>query len=169
MRDDGRGMRSKLRDDVSDRRADSPRRLNRPIADYLEGDVTSRPLMGLHRLARVSEYFLYCTRNGKRAVRRFAGHAETLFFSIRQKESYILNHSPASGASEKQLSDVASFNADVQKELAMLYASLRATHTVPCPFCNGRGSVEESKAAEAIRIVKELVKAGKLRKEDVIG
>lgn len=170
MKDSSAGMRARYRDDLSDRRADSPRKLNRPIASFLDTGIAKRPLMALHQLARLTEYFLYQTRYGKESVRRYAGTAESLFFAVRQRERYILNHFPSRGAlPERELETLRKFVLETQADAAALHDEMRTSRRVTCPFCHGRGTVDEFVAEKAISIVKALIKSGKLKRSDVIG
>lgn len=170
MKDSSAGIRARYRDDLSDRRSDSPRKLNRPLAAFLDPGIAERPLMALHQLARLTEYFLYQTRYGKASVRRYAGTAESLFFSVRQRERYVLNHFPSKGAlPAKDLESLRKFVLETQADVEALHEEMRTARRVTCPFCHGKGTVDEYVAGKAIEIVKSLIKSGKLRKEDVIG
>ena len=169
---DGRnsgGTRLMFREDLKDIRIESPRRsLNRQIAVYLNDGIATRPLFGLHQIARLTEYFVHVTRNGREMNKKYAAKAEDLFFKVRTRMKSILSsHGKEWRFSEEETQALRVFVLDIVNECRELHRLLHTNHMVTCPICGGKGTVLETTAVKAVQFAKKLLAEKRITRDEI--
>lgn len=163
------GTRFMFRDDLKDIRAEAPRKtLNRQISAYMDPDVSKRPLFGIHQLARLTEYFLHITRNGREDGRKFLKRAEDLFFEVRTRQRSILaNHGANWKFDDQETALLRVFVLEVAAKCRSFYADLRNNRKVTCPICGGKGTVYEETAVKAVQFAKKLLEERRITRDEI--
>lgn len=171
-KEDGRnsgGTRLMFRDDLKDIRIESPRRsLNRQIAVYMNDGIASRPLFGMHQVARLTEYFVHVTRNGRDMNRKYAAKAEDLFFKVRTRmKSVLASHGKEWRFTDEETQALRVFVLDIVGECREFHRLLHTNHMVTCPICGGRGSVLEETAVKAVQFAKKLLEEKRITRDEI--